>query len=93
MAENQLGSTRPRDLWSRIIDSDLFYSFTRNPVVVVSAIATLVFFIGAGFAPFRGGPMQYARERGHEDVNAALEKLAAKIGPRFVPDEGWKNLG
>ena len=53
--------------------------------------AAMIF--ATGFAPFRGGPMQYARERGHEDVNAALEKLAAKIGPRFVPDEGWKNLG
>ena len=26
------------------------------------------------------------------DVVAALERLAAKHGPRFAPDEGWKTL-
>ncbi len=47
---------------------------------------------GTGFAPFRGGPLNYARERGLENVVAALEKLAATHGERFSPHEGWSSL-
>jgi 3-hydroxyacyl-CoA dehydrogenase/enoyl-CoA hydratase/3-hydroxybutyryl-CoA epimerase len=45
-----------------------------------------------GFAPFRGGPMKYARDRGIPDVVASLERLAAAHGDRFKPDPGWANL-
>ena len=34
------------------MDSDLFYSFSRNPIVVVSAVITFVFIIAATFAPW-----------------------------------------
>jgi len=44
---------------------------------------------GTGFAPFRGGPINYARERGIETVTARLEELAAAYGDRFVPQSGW----
>ena len=47
---------------------------------------------GTGFAPFRGGPLNYARERGLENVRAALESLADRYGSRFAPHEGWSNL-
>lgn len=33
-------------------DSDLWYSFTRSPVAVGSAVLSLVFVLGAGFAPW-----------------------------------------
>ncbi len=33
-------------------DSDIWYSFTGSPVVVASAILTVVFFLAAAFAPF-----------------------------------------
>ncbi|MGE0586897.1 MAG: 3-hydroxyacyl-CoA dehydrogenase NAD-binding domain-containing protein [Flavobacteriaceae bacterium] len=46
-----------------------------------------------GFAPFRGGPMHYARTRGTREIAARLQALAAKFGPRFEPDEGWNALG
>jgi len=45
-----------------------------------------------GFAPFRGGPVHYARERGADDIVQTLEELAKLHGPRFAPDEGWKDL-
>jgi 3-hydroxyacyl-CoA dehydrogenase/enoyl-CoA hydratase/3-hydroxybutyryl-CoA epimerase len=45
-----------------------------------------------GFAPFRGGPLDYARARGMDDVRATLSRLATKNGPRFQPDPGWDNL-
>lgn len=44
---------------------------------------------GTGYAPFRGGPLNYARDRGIEDVVSTLRNLAAKFGDRFAPDEGW----
>ena len=47
---------------------------------------------GTGFAPFRGGPLHYARARGVPQIVARLEELAAKHGPRFKPDEGWSAL-
>jgi 3-hydroxyacyl-CoA dehydrogenase/enoyl-CoA hydratase/3-hydroxybutyryl-CoA epimerase len=47
---------------------------------------------GAGFAPFRGGPLHYARERGVTQVVSRLESLAAQHGARFRPHVGWQAL-
>lgn len=47
---------------------------------------------GTGFAPFRGGPIQYARQRGIEEVTRRMESLAASFGPRFAPHAAWKDL-
>lgn len=46
---------------------------------------------GTGFAPFRGGPIQYIRETGVETIKARLAKLAASHGERFAPRPGWDN--
>ncbi|WP_159586548.1 3-hydroxyacyl-CoA dehydrogenase NAD-binding domain-containing protein [Chelativorans xinjiangense] len=45
-----------------------------------------------GFAPFRGGPLYYARKRGAEEVVAALRQLEERHGARFAPDAGWDML-
>jgi 3-hydroxyacyl-CoA dehydrogenase/enoyl-CoA hydratase/3-hydroxybutyryl-CoA epimerase len=42
-----------------------------------------------GFAPFRGGPLQYAKDRGITDVTHRLNELAERFGERFRPDVGW----
>jgi len=47
---------------------------------------------GTGFAPFRGGPLAYARTRGIAAVTARLRELAERYGPRFAPDAGWAQL-
>ena len=47
---------------------------------------------GTGFAPFRGGPLKYARDRGIEAVVSRLEALAASHGERFRPHPGWSEL-
>lgn len=47
---------------------------------------------GTGYAPFRGGPLNYARSRGAENVVSALHALADKFGDRFAPDAGWENF-
>jgi 3-hydroxyacyl-CoA dehydrogenase / enoyl-CoA hydratase / 3-hydroxybutyryl-CoA epimerase len=45
-----------------------------------------------GFAPFRGGPLHYAAERGVAGVTARLEELARRYGERFRPDPGWQRF-
>lgn len=47
---------------------------------------------GAGYAPFRGGPLQAARQRGIEECVQRLQELAARYGARFTPDPGWERL-
>ncbi len=47
---------------------------------------------GTGFAPFRGGPIHYAKTRGISNVKQRLEQLAEKYGERFKPDAGWDEL-
>jgi 3-hydroxyacyl-CoA dehydrogenase/enoyl-CoA hydratase/3-hydroxybutyryl-CoA epimerase len=44
-----------------------------------------------GFAPFRGGPLQYAKSRGISNVTARLTELANRYGERFRPDPGWQH--
>jgi 3-hydroxyacyl-CoA dehydrogenase/enoyl-CoA hydratase/3-hydroxybutyryl-CoA epimerase len=45
-----------------------------------------------GFAPFRGGPLQYARSRGVAQVLARLAELEQRYGERFRADPGWNLL-
>jgi 3-hydroxyacyl-CoA dehydrogenase/enoyl-CoA hydratase/3-hydroxybutyryl-CoA epimerase len=47
---------------------------------------------GTGYAPFRGGPLNYARTRGAENVASTLRQLATKFGGRFTPDAGWDSF-
>jgi 3-hydroxyacyl-CoA dehydrogenase/enoyl-CoA hydratase/3-hydroxybutyryl-CoA epimerase len=44
------------------------------------------------FAPFRGGPVHYAKARGIANVTARMEELAQHYGERFRPDAGWPEL-
>jgi len=45
-----------------------------------------------GFAPFRGGPLQYAKARGISQTIQRLNQLATRYGERFRPDAGWSLL-
>jgi 3-hydroxyacyl-CoA dehydrogenase/enoyl-CoA hydratase/3-hydroxybutyryl-CoA epimerase len=44
----------------------------------------LAMVLGAGWAPHRGGPLQYARDRGIDEIVKALNALAGRLGPRFT---------
>ena len=46
---------------------------------------------GTGFAPFRGGPIQYVRTEGVAVIRERLAKLEQKHGARFAKKEGWDN--
>ena len=47
---------------------------------------------GTGFAPFRGGPLYYARERGVAEIVARLDEFTDRYGERFTPHEGFARL-
>ena len=47
---------------------------------------------GTGFAPFRGGPLQYAKDRGIDEIVQTLKRLAEAHGDRFQPHQGWADL-
>lgn len=48
---------------------------------------------GTGFAPFRGGPMQYAAaDSGGDGIRQRLDDLQERHGERFVPDSGWEQF-
>jgi len=47
---------------------------------------------GTGFAPFRGGPLNYARERGIEMTIARLDEFTERYGQRFTPHQGFARL-
>ncbi len=44
---------------------------------------------GTGFAPFRGGPMHYAKRIGSHTIYQRLNDLASQYGERFKPDMYW----
>ena len=64
----------------------------REGVVADADLIDAGVIFGSGFAPFRGGPLRYARERGVQDVVTRLEALAARHGERFRPDPGWSSF-
>jgi 3-hydroxyacyl-CoA dehydrogenase/enoyl-CoA hydratase/3-hydroxybutyryl-CoA epimerase len=64
----------------------------REGVVADEDLVDAGVIFGSGFAPFRGGPLRYARERGCGEVVARLQELEAVHGPRFRPDPGWEQF-
>ena len=47
---------------------------------------------GTGFAPFRGGPFEYIRSTGTEELSKTMLDLSTKYGDRFNKDEGWNSI-
>ena len=47
---------------------------------------------GTGFAPFRGGPMNYSLDEGVEALVASMAEFESSLGERFKPSKGWKLL-
>lgn len=47
---------------------------------------------GTGFAPFRGGPMNYIETAGADYLLNTLKSLHSQHGKRFDPDPGWQTI-
>jgi 3-hydroxyacyl-CoA dehydrogenase/enoyl-CoA hydratase/3-hydroxybutyryl-CoA epimerase len=61
-------------------------------IVADSDMLDIGVIFGTGFAPFHGGPIQYARERGLDNIMMSFEKLETKHGSRFKAHPGWLKL-
>jgi 3-hydroxyacyl-CoA dehydrogenase / enoyl-CoA hydratase / 3-hydroxybutyryl-CoA epimerase len=61
----------------------------REQIVADADLVDAGAIFGAGFAPFRGGPLKWARDAGPEKLKARLEQLVLQHGSRFTPDPGW----
>ncbi|MGQ3887813.1 3-hydroxyacyl-CoA dehydrogenase NAD-binding domain-containing protein [Legionella sp. CNM-1927-20] len=59
----------------------------REGVVADSDLLDGAMIFAAGFAPFRGGPMNYAKHFGHDKLNELFAKLENQYGQRFKLDK------
>src|ERR1700744_3905003 len=72
--------------------SNVCVACLREGIVENADVVDGAMIFGTGYAPFRGGPLNYARTRGADNVASTLRALAAKFGDRFTPDPGWENF-
>lgn len=88
------GAQAPADLQDRLMLAlvNEAMAVLREGVVADADLIDAGVIFGSGFAPFRGGPLRYARERGVPQLVARLEALAMQHGARFRPDPGWSRF-
>jgi 3-hydroxyacyl-CoA dehydrogenase / enoyl-CoA hydratase / 3-hydroxybutyryl-CoA epimerase len=72
--------------------SNVCVACLREGIVDNADVVDGAMIFGTGYAPFRGGPLNYARTRGGDNVVSALRALAQKFGDRFTPDAGWETF-
>jgi 3-hydroxyacyl-CoA dehydrogenase / enoyl-CoA hydratase / 3-hydroxybutyryl-CoA epimerase len=84
----------PADLEDRLILvlANECAAVLREGIVADADLVDAGVIFGSGFAPFRGGPLTYARRRGVSAVVARLEELSRTYGSRFTPDAGWSQI-
>lgn len=87
-------STLPADAQDRLVLAMVneAVSCLSDGVVADADLLDAGVIFGTGFAPFRGGPIHYARERGVEQVVSTLQKLSDAHGERFAPHPGWSSI-
>ena len=71
---------------------DVCVACLREGVVADADTIDGAMIFATGFAPFRGGPLNYARQYGVADICATLMRFAQRYGDRFFPDSGWNKL-
>ena len=88
------GRSAPDDLQDRLLLPLIneAVAVLRQRIVEDADLIDAGVIFGAGFAPFRGGPLQYARTRGVDAIVSRLQELQNAHGDRFAPDEGWDLL-
>lgn len=88
------GRRAPEDVVDRLILPmvNTAVALLREGIVADGDLLDAGMVFGAGFAPFRGGPLSYARALGREEILGRLMSIEAQFGERFVVDEGWKTF-
>jgi 3-hydroxyacyl-CoA dehydrogenase / enoyl-CoA hydratase / 3-hydroxybutyryl-CoA epimerase len=87
-------ATVPSDLEDRLMLPMLneAVAVLRENVIADTDLLDAGVIFATGFAPFRGGPLAYAKARGIGEVVRRLGELQARYGERFRPDPGWQPL-
>jgi 3-hydroxyacyl-CoA dehydrogenase / enoyl-CoA hydratase / 3-hydroxybutyryl-CoA epimerase len=97
-ADKTTGSSSMAQPTAEMIDrlilpmSNVCVAALREGIVDNADVVDGAMIFGTGYAPFRGGPLNYARSRGPDNVTSMLRALAAKFGGRFAPDAGWDSF-
>lgn len=88
------GKEAMRDMTDRMIYRMLNEAVAclREGVVENEELLDAGMVFGTGFAPFRGGPMNYVRHVGVNKVKTRLAELEKKYGERFRADAGWEKI-
>ncbi len=81
-------SKAPADITDRIIMRIINESAAclREGIVSDADLVDAGMIFGAGFAPFRGGPMHYVADQQKSVIKEKLNRLADRYGNRFIPD-------
>jgi len=92
--EQNPGSAVPEDIRDRLILPMVNESVAclHEGVVADADLLDAGVIFGTGFAPFRGGPLKYARDRGIDEIRQQLRRLQEKYGERFCPHDGWADF-
>ena len=61
----------------------------REGIVADADLCDAGVIFGTGFAPHRGGPLNYLRAAGKDKLLAEMKALEVKHGERFAADAGW----
>ncbi len=96
------GAARPRParrVTDQMIDrlvlpmSNVCVACLREGIVDDADVVDGAMIFGTGYAPFRGGPLNYARTRGVENVGRPpCAAWPSEFGERFAPDAGWDSF-
>ena len=89
-----VSSTDPQEVQDRLVLRLLNEATAciREGIVDENNLIDAGVIFGTGFAPFRGGPLEYIRSTGSDQLCQKLEKLERKFGSRFKKDAGWSEL-
>jgi len=64
----------------------------REGIVADADLCDAGVIFGTGFAPHRGGPINYLRSAGKERLLAQMKQLEQQHGARFAADAGWQAI-
>lgn len=92
--DNGKAGAAPAELSDRLIMPMLNEAVAclREGIVADADLLDAGVIFGTGFAPFRGGPIQYIRSAGPSQLRDRLQALRESHGDRFAPDAGWDTV-